>query len=88
MRIGFEIEVEDVVGVYGGIPGIQLVTDNSLRNGIEVVSDSLADEDFAKALYNYMYCRMSGVDADRCGFHCHMDFSDKTPEFLSKFLER
>ena len=88
MRVGFEIEVEDVEDIISNVPGINVVPDDSLRNGVEFVSDVLPDEDFAVALYTYMWNRIKGNYSDRCGFHFHLDFVGKDKEFIIKFLTR
>lgn len=88
MKIGFEIEVEGISDIIKDVPGIIDVPEGSLRNGVEYVSKVLPDPAFAKSLYSYMYNRIEGTYSDRCGFHFHLDFTDKPKEFITGFLKR
>ena len=88
MKLGFEIEIEDVVTHVPEIPGIQVTTDGSLRNGIELISSPLPDVEFATFLYTYVYDRLQGNYSERCGFHFHMDFTTKSKEERMSFLFR
>jgi hypothetical protein len=102
MKLGFEIEIEDVYDIHfqypvdhdrmypTHIPGIKATLDGSLRNGIELVSDPLPDIEFASFLYKYTYESILGTYSERCGFHFHMDFEDQSKytrvSFLSRYL--
>lgn len=88
MRIGFEIEVEDEDDVINDVPGITNVPEGSIRNGVEYVSHILPDIPFAVCMYKYMYNRIKGNMSERCGFHFHMDFTDKGKDYILSFVKR
>lgn len=91
MRIGLEIEVEDVTYRPSSIPGVHVETDGSLRNGLEFITEPLPDTTFANHVYTYLYHNIKGTYSERCGFHFHMDFTGKSTDtiidFLSRYLE-
>lgn len=88
MRLGFEVEIEDITVSPLTIPGIDIVEDNSLRNGREFVSKILPDANFASILYKYLYENLSGTYSERCGFHFHMDVTNKSKSQLMNFIKR
>lgn len=88
MKIGFELEIDNVPHIVNGIPLVSTVEEGSLRNGIEYVTDPLPDTEYASNLYSYLYNNVPGTYTDRCGFHFHMDFSSKSIEDITKFITR
>lgn len=88
MRLGFEVEIEDVTKSGRDIPGVTETTDNSLRNGKEYVSAILPDKDFASFLYSYLYHNIEGTYSERCGLHFHMDVTNKNKSKCMGFLKR
>lgn len=98
MRLGFEIEVENTTPIlppdtgfydeatYTGIPGVRITRDGSLRNGYEYVTDVLPDTDYAVSLYKYLHNRIQGNYSERCGFHFHLDFSNKNTAEIVQFI--
>ena len=88
MRIGFEIEVEDVTYAPSSIPCVSATTDGSLRNGMEFISEPLPDIEFASFLYAWLHKNIQGTYSERCGFHFHMDFVDSSLETRKSFLVR
>lgn len=88
MRLGFEVEIEDITKKPPTIPGINETTDNSLRNGKEYVSSVLPDKDFALFLYDYLYQNIQGSYSERCGFHFHMDVVNTSKSKCLKFIKR
>jgi len=88
MRLGFELEVEDVEYAPSDVPGVLRTTDGSLRNGVEFVTSPLPDTEFATMLYEYLTNKIRGTYSERCGFHFHMDFTNISKEGRMKFLYR
>lgn len=88
MRLGFEVEIEDIVQRPPEMPGINVTNDNSLRNGKEYVSTILPDKEYATFLYRYLYNNIEGNYSERCGLHFHMDVTNKSKEQCIDFIKR
>ena len=92
MRIGVEIEAENVDEPFEIEKGVY-ESDGSLRNnGIEYISNILPSVQAAKEWHCDVISKLDDVGAvysQRCGVHIHMDFSrnmDNVKQFLRNYL--
>ena len=87
MKLGFEIEIEDVTSTFTETPGIMETTDGSLRNGKEYVSSVLPNPQYALMLYTYMFDTLEGNYSERCGFHFHLDLTSRSKAQILSFVK-
>lgn len=91
MRVGIEIEAENIPDPFNIDDGVW-EHDGSLRNnGIEYISEVLIDVQTGKDWHEGVISRLNeeyAIYSSRCGVHIHMDFSDKlsSPEPVKKFV--
>jgi len=88
MKVGFELEIEDVVDYPSDIPGVARENDGSLRNGMEFITGVCPDVKFATMMYSYLFEAVNGIYSERCGLHFHINFKEKSIEDINAFVAR
>ncbi len=89
MKLGIEVEVENLPNPVP-YPNSVIKPDGSLRNnGIEYVSEVLDNELTAKQWYSGLLAQLNAAEADfnkRCGVHIHMNFRGTNKGVRQAFL--